>query len=82
MLGKEAMKPGGVESMKGGQKMIIDKIEFQSSPFTYSLVFTSRITLVRGDSATGKTYLYQMLEDVRQFWIRKTEVRDCISGSW
>lgn len=46
--------------------MIYDKIAFQARPFEYALEFTSRITLVRGDSATGKTYLYQMLEDVRQ----------------
>ena len=46
--------------------MIYHKIEFQAQPFEYSLEFTNRITLVRGDGATGKTYLYQMLEDVRQ----------------
>lgn len=45
--------------------MIYNNIEFQVSPFCYSLEFTDRITLVRGDSATGKTYLYQMLEDLR-----------------
>lgn len=45
--------------------MIYDKIEFEANPFSYSLVFFSRITLVRGDSATGKTYLYQILEDVK-----------------
>lgn len=46
--------------------MIYDTIEFQARPFWYKLDFTSRITLVRGDSATGKTYLYQMLEDLKQ----------------
>ena len=46
--------------------MIYQKIEFQANPFRYQLYFTCRITLVRGDSATGKTYLYQMLEDVKQ----------------
>lgn len=45
--------------------MIYDKIEFKAAPFSYSLTFSSRIILVRGDSATGKTYLYQMLEDVK-----------------
>lgn len=45
--------------------MIYDKICFQAAPFSYSLKFTSRITLIRGDSATGKTYLYEMLEDVK-----------------
>lgn len=52
--------------MRGERRMIYDKIAFQAKPFDYFLEFTSRITLVRGDSATGKTYLYQMLEDVRQ----------------
>lgn len=46
--------------------MIYNVIEFQAAPFRYKLEFGSRITLVRGDSATGKTYLYQMLEDVKQ----------------
>lgn len=46
--------------------MIYNTIEFDATPFRYCLSFTSRITLVRGDSATGKTYLYQMLEDLRQ----------------
>ena len=45
--------------------MIYDKISFKASPFSYELVFDDRITLVRGDSATGKTYLYQMLEDLK-----------------
>ncbi|MCI9634133.1 MAG: ATPase [Ruminococcus sp.] len=45
--------------------MIYNTIRFQAAPFLYSLEFTERITLVRGDSATGKTYLYQMLEDLR-----------------
>lgn len=46
--------------------MIYRKIEFQANPFEYCLEFHSRITLVRGDSATGKTYLYQILEDLKQ----------------
>ncbi|MDD3794391.1 MAG: ATPase [Lachnospiraceae bacterium] len=45
--------------------MIYNQIEFSAAPFSYNLTFTSRITLVRGDSATGKTYLYQILEDVK-----------------
>lgn len=45
--------------------MIYNLIEFQAFPFSYSLRFEDRITLVRGDSATGKTFLYQMLEDLR-----------------
>lgn len=45
--------------------MIYNKIDFQAAPFSYSLKFFDRITLVRGDSATGKTYLYQMLEDLK-----------------
>lgn len=46
--------------------MIYDTIQFRASPFDYELEFTNRITLVRGDSAAGKTYLYQMLEDLKQ----------------
>ena len=45
--------------------MIYDTIKFKADPFSYFLEFADRITLVRGDSATGKTYLYQMLEDLR-----------------
>ena len=45
--------------------MIYNIIKFEEDPFTYFLDFSDRITLVRGDSATGKTYLYQMLEDLR-----------------
>ena len=45
--------------------MISNIIKFEADPFTYFLDFSDRITLVRGDSATGKTYLYQMLEDLR-----------------
>lgn len=45
--------------------MIYDTIKFEADPFSYFLEFADRITLVRGDSATGKTYLYQMLEDLR-----------------
>lgn len=45
--------------------MIYDIIKFDVDPFSYFLEFADRITLVRGDSATGKTYLYQMLEDLR-----------------
>ncbi|WP_373216667.1 ATPase [Ruminococcus sp. 5_1_39BFAA] len=51
--------------------MIYNTIEFQASPFEYNLQFTNRITLVRGDSATGKTYLYQILEDLKQLDIYK-----------
>ena len=45
--------------------MIYNIIDFQAAPFSYFLKFYDRITLVRGDSATGKTYLYQMLEDLK-----------------
>lgn len=51
--------------MKGELQMIYDKISFDANPFSYCLEFTSRITLIRGDSATGKTYLYQLLEDIK-----------------
>ena len=46
--------------------MIYNKIVFQADPFSYNLVFDDRITLVGGDSGTGKTVLYDMLEDLRQ----------------
>lgn len=45
--------------------MIYRTIQFKAAPFFYSLEFSDRVTLVRGNSATGKTYLYQMLEDLR-----------------
>ena len=51
--------------MKGECSVIYKNISFQVNPFFYDLKFDDRITLVRGDSATGKTYLYQMLEDLK-----------------
>ena len=51
--------------MRGEIRLIYNIIKFEADPFTYFLDFSDRITLVRGDSATGKTYLYQMLEDLR-----------------
>lgn len=45
--------------------MIYKKIVFEAAPFSYDLEFDDRITLVGGDSGTGKTVLYEMLEDVR-----------------
>ncbi len=52
--------------MKGERRMIYNKIVFQADPFSYDLVFDDRITLVGGDSGTGKTVLYDMLEDLKQ----------------
>ena len=46
--------------------MIYNRITFKADPFSYDLVFEDRITLVGGDSGTGKTVLYEMLEDWRQ----------------
>ncbi len=57
---------GGVRNMKGERRMIYNKIVFQADPFSYDLVFDDRITLVGGDSGTGKTVLYDMLEDLKQ----------------
>ena len=37
----------------------------KADPFSYDLVFDDRITLVGGDGGTGKTVLYEMLEDLR-----------------
>lgn len=45
--------------------MIYKNIAFKAAPFSYDLVFEDRITLVGGDSGTGKTVLYGMLEDLR-----------------
>lgn len=56
---------GGVKNMRGECRMIYNSISFKASPFSYDLKFEDRITLVRGDSATGKTYMYQLLEDLK-----------------
>ena len=45
--------------------MIYENITFKADPFSYDLMFDDRITLVGGDSATGKTVLYGILEDLR-----------------
>ena len=45
--------------------MIYKNIAFKADPFSYNLVLDDRITLVGGDSGTGKTVLYEMLEDLR-----------------
>lgn len=45
--------------------MVYKNIAFKADPFLYDLVFDDRITLVGGDSGTGKTILYEMLEDLR-----------------
>ena len=57
--------PGGARSMKGEKQMIYKNITFKADPFSYDLMFDDRITLVGGDSGTGKTVLYEMLEDLR-----------------
>jgi hypothetical protein len=56
---------GGAKSMRGEKMMIYKNISFKAAPFSYDLVFNDRITLVGGDSGTGKTVLYEMLEDLR-----------------
>lgn len=45
--------------------MVYKKILFKADPFSYEIEFDDRITLVGGDSGTGKTVLYEMLEDLR-----------------
>ena len=45
--------------------MIYKNIIFRAAPFSYDLEFEDRITLVGGDSGTGKTVLYEILEDIR-----------------
>ena len=52
---------GGVRNMRGGKKMIYKNISFKAAPFSYELFFDDRITLVGGDSGTGKTVLYEIL---------------------
>ena len=56
---------GGVRNMRGGKKMIYKNISFKAAPFSYELFFDDRITLVGGDSGTGKTVLYEILEDLK-----------------
>lgn len=56
---------GGARSMKGERQMIYKNITFKADPFLYHLEFDDRITLVGGDSGTGKTVLYEMLEDLK-----------------
>ena len=51
--------------MKGEKLMIYKNITFKAAPFSYDLIFDDRVTLVGGDSGTGKTVLYEMLEDLR-----------------
>lgn len=57
--------PGGVRNIKGEKQMVYKNITFKADPFFYDLVFDDRITLVGGDSGTGKTVLYSILEDLR-----------------
>ena len=57
--------PGGARSMKGEKRMIYESIAFRAEPFSYELAFDDRITLVGGDSGSGKTVLYEILEDLR-----------------
>ena len=57
--------PGGVRSMKGEKQMIYKNITFKADPFSYNLEFDDRITLIGGDSGTGKTFLYGLLKDIR-----------------
>lgn len=65
VTGGEDIMPGGARSMKGEKQMIYKNITFKADPFSYNLEFDDRITLVGGDSGTGKTVLYEMLEDLR-----------------
>ena len=57
--------PGGARSMKGEKLVIYKNITFKAAPFSYDLIFDDRVTLVGGDSGTGKTVLYEVLEDIR-----------------
>ena len=55
--------------------MVYKNITFRADPFSYDLLFDDRITLVGGDSGTGKTVLYEMLEDARDIRVRPHEGR-------
>ena len=46
-------------------KMIYEEITFTANPFRYDLEFDDRFTLVGGDSGTGKTFLYNLLDDLK-----------------
>ena len=46
-------------------KMIYEEITFTANPFRYDLKFDDRFTLVGGDSGTGKTFLYNLLDDLK-----------------
>ncbi len=43
--------------------MIYKSVIFKVDPFSYNLEFDDRITLVGGDSGTGKTFLYGILTE-------------------
>lgn len=45
--------------------MIYKGIIFKADQFSYNLEFDDRITLVGGDSGTGKTFFYGWLKDIR-----------------
>ena len=46
-------------------KMIYEEITFTANPFRYDLKFDDRFTLVGGDSGTGTTFLYNLLDDLK-----------------
>lgn len=46
--------------MEGEKQMIYKNLVFKADPFSYDLAFDDRITLVGGDSGTGKTVLYEI----------------------
>ena len=62
---------GTIRNLSSGCKTLLNivkhykNITFKADPFSYNLEFDDRITLVGGDSGTGKTVLYEMLEDLR-----------------
>lgn len=56
---------GGNINLGRGKQMIYKEINFKMAPLLYNLEFEDSITLVGGDSGTGKTFLYSMLEDLR-----------------
>ena len=51
--------------MIGEIMTIYNRIYFKIQPFTFDLIFLHRITIVMGDSGTGKSYLFRMLRTLR-----------------
>lgn len=65
VIGSKGYNAWWSQEYEGEKQMIYKNIVFKADPFSYDLMFDDRITLVGGNSGTGKTVLYEMLEDLR-----------------